>query len=74
MKWWLQNRITSAEDDGLSSQVPPGPGRGQKAALRAAGVPTELTDPSIRSCIYSQELLLLPRKGPGAVVRIGNEP
>lgn len=70
----LQNRITSAEDDGPSSRVPLGPGRGQKAALRAPGMPTDLTDPSFGSCIYSQEQLLLPLKGPGAVVRMGNGP
>lgn len=43
----LQNRITSTEDDGRSSWVLPGPGSGQKTALRAPGMPTELTDPSI---------------------------
>lgn len=71
----LQNRITSAEDDGASSWVPAWPGgRGQQAAIRALGMPTELTDPSIRSHTYSQELLLLPPKGPGGVVRMGNRP
>lgn len=57
----MQNRISTG-DDGLSSQVLPGLGRGQ----RAAGT----TDPSIGS---HQELLLLPPQGPREVVRTGNE-